>query len=296
MLLTVLVAASAVFGQYRVETIKPPAGANLEVGGMDFAADGTLMMCTRTGDVWAYHPEKKTWKRFARGLQEPLGLVAGEKPGEVFVLQRSELTRLVDENADGRADLYERYGSGWDFNGSYHEYAFGLVRDSKGNFYGNLGLAFHRKSPFNSKWLGTNKARYRGWHFRITPEGKFEPLAPGLRAPNGICIDKNDNVFTTDNQGSYIASSVLMHATKGDFLGHPDGLLWDPRLQGDKLKSLIGDKSRQKLNKLRKRPAVYVPFPQLGRSIGSPVFNHTGGKFGPYDGQIFVGDVIDNLI
>jgi hypothetical protein len=277
--------------QYKVETISPPSNANLEVGGMDFTADGTLMMCTRTGDVWAYSKDGK-WSKFAKGLQESLGLVNGDKPGEIYVLQRSEITRLVDEDLDGRADLYERFGSGWDFNGSYHEYAFGLVRDKEGNFYGNLGLAFFRGSPFKGTWLGTNKARYRGWHFRVTKDGKFEPLAPGLRAPNGICISPDGDIFTTDNQGAYVASSWLMHATKGDFLGHPDGLMWDKRIKPDKLKELIADGSRGKLNKIRKRPAVYLPFPQLGRSIGAPLFDTTEGKFGPYAGQVFAGDVI----
>ena len=78
---------------YTVERIEPPLNASLEVGGIEFSVDGKLMMCTRRGDVWAYEPESKEWTQFARGLQEALGLRVGKK-GEVFVLQRCELTRV----------------------------------------------------------------------------------------------------------------------------------------------------------------------------------------------------------
>ena len=39
---------------YDVERIEVPKSIRLEVGGMGFWDDGTLVMCTRRGEVWLY--------------------------------------------------------------------------------------------------------------------------------------------------------------------------------------------------------------------------------------------------
>src|SRR5271170_1659983 len=57
---------------YRIETVAAPTNIVMEVGGMGFLPDGTLMLCTRRGEVWSLHDGQ--WKRFASGLDEPLGL------------------------------------------------------------------------------------------------------------------------------------------------------------------------------------------------------------------------------
>ncbi len=276
-------------GAYEVTTTQLPKGIEFEVGGMDFRKDGALFICTRIGDVWFYKDE--TWKKFAGGLQEPLGLVVGEEPGEVFVLQRTELTRLVDKNADGRAEVFETFGSGWDYEGTFHGYAMGLIRDPEGSFYGNLGLEIDAENTHDGAWLGTRTARWRGWHFKITKDGTFVPLSPGTRTANGIVRSPDGDIFISDNQGSYIASGWLMHAVPGEFLGHPAGLKWDNRYSS-KLASMTVDD----FDKLRKRPAIYFPYPRMGRSASEPVFDTTGGKFGPYAGQIFIGDVTQELL
>ena len=89
---------------YRVETIETPKGVPFGVGGLSFAADGTLYASTREGDVWTY--KKGMWKLFAKGLHEPLGVFVDPKNGRVFVVQRPELTELIDSDGDGVPDLY----------------------------------------------------------------------------------------------------------------------------------------------------------------------------------------------
>jgi hypothetical protein len=283
-----LASATLAAPSYDVERISPPDGVALEVGGIEFSVDGKLMMCTRRGEVWAYEPESKKWTQYARGLQEALGLRVGKK-GEVFVLQRCELTRLLDKDGDGKADLYETINRDWGFTANYHEYALGLVRDKEGNFYFNLGLSFiHGGDRFKGSWLGVRTDNpYRGWHIKVTPEGKFIPWAPGLRAPNGVGMNLEGDIFTTDNQGSYINTSHMVHATKGDFLGHPSGLQFDPRYK-DKLDTM----EESDFEKLRKRPAIFFPHGVMGNSISEPHWDDTQGKFGPYAGQAFIGDVI----
>lgn len=261
---------------YTIENVAGPKGVELEVGGMCFAKDGALMVCTRRGEVWGLKDAK--WTKFATGLHEPLGLWPGEK-GELFAVQRPELTRMADTDGDGVADKYECVSAGWGLSGQYHEYAFGPVRDAAGNFYGTLNVAFHDGA------VGDARAKYRGWAFRVTPEGKFEPWATGLRSPDGIGISPEGEIFVTDNQGDFVGTSPLHHVTKGAFHGHPAGLVWDPTFKGDPFKTPMDD-----LKKLRKPAAVLFPFGQYWHSPTQPVWDTTGGKFGPFGGQIIIGD------
>ncbi len=269
---------------YVVETIKVPPAIRLEVGGMGFWPDGSLLMCTRRGEVWKYN--KGRFSQFAFGLHEPLGLLPG-KEGEIWVMQRGELSHITDEDKDGAADNFETINQQWGYTGNYHQYAFGLVRDKEGNFYGTLGLGFYRGGDrFKGTWLGTqDEIKYRGWVMKFTPDGKRIPFAPGLRAPNGIGMSPDGEIFTTDNQGSYIACGWLMHVRQGDFVGHPSGLIDDPRYPRP------WEMTREELLKIRKRPAVFLPHGVMGNSTSQPLWDTTGGKFGPFAGQVLVGDV-----
>jgi len=269
---------------YLTETIKVPKDIRLEVGGMGFWDDGTLVMCTRRGEIWKY--KNGQFYLFTFGLAEPLGLLAG-KQGEVWVIQRGEITHITDTDGDGKADRFDTINQGWGYTGNYHQYAFGLERDQEGNFYGTLGLGFYRGGDrFKGTWLGTNDdVKYRGWVIKITPKGKLIPFAPGLRAPNGITISPDGEIFTTDNQGSYIACGWLMHVREGDFLGHPSGLIDDPRFKEP------WKMSKEKLLAMRKRPAAFLPHGVMGNSTSKPVWDTTKGRFGPFAGQTLIGDV-----
>lgn len=273
-------------GDYTITNIEPPEGAVLEVGGMDWMPDGRLMMCTRRGDIWSYHPDTEEWKHFATGLHEPLGLLAGKDDNEIFVMQRPELARIVDTDGDGDGDQFDTFGKGWGYTGNYHEYAFGLVRDKEGSFYGTLGLGFFPGfAPFKPQWCSHGNVPWRGWFFKITKEGEYIPLAPGCREPNGLGMNPEGDIFFADNQGSYIPCGVIVHATEGDFLGHPDGLIYDKRHPEAATYDI------NKLNAMRKRPALYLPYRELGASCTAPNWDTTGGKFGPFAGDVLVGDI-----
>lgn len=289
-------AESAIPSGYKIENIQGPEGTALEVSGLIQLPDNSFQMTTRRGEVWNYADGK--WTLYARGLHEPHGLVAGENKGQFYILQRAELSLLTDEDGDGDADLYETVGAGWGYSGNYHEYAIGLVQDNEGNFYGNLGLSFFRNSPFRGTWLGTKDQKYRGWLFKMSPEGKFTPWASGLRAPNGLNMNPKGEIFITDNQGSYLASGWMTHVKEGDFIGHPDALIWDDKKKGfvEKILAMPPEERFKELDKIRKKPAVYFPYPEMGRSCGHPTWDTTEGKFGPFAGQVFVAEVIDRLI
>jgi hypothetical protein len=289
---------------YTVDTILPDERAYLEVGGMDIDSRGVIYMCTRRGEVWTY-TNGTEWKRFARGLHEPLGLLCGAD-GEIFVIQRPELTRIVDENKDGVADAFETICNSWHYSGNYHEFAIGLARDNAGTFYINLGLSFHPRATGEfgkegADWLGgdkTDKGPFRGWHASIRKDGRFTPIASGIRAPNGLGKSPKGEIFITDNQGSFVPAGALYMPKQGDFFGHPDALRWDPKKGDwiDELKATPYETRLERLDKMRTRPVFYIPYPAMGNSCSQPTWDTTAGKFGPYADQVFIGDVQIPLI
>ena len=268
---------------YRVETIETPEGVDFEVGGIAFGPNSSLLAATRHGDIWRLHDGR--WSLFAEGLHEPLGLWVDPGSGEVYLAQRPELTRLVDTDRDGRADRYETVCAGWGFSGNYHEYAFGPVRDSIGNFYVTLNLSHSERGRVRNSVMGKDAA-LRGWCVQITPDGRLVPLASGMRSPAGIGISRQDEIFYTDNQGDFNATSALYHVQPGRFFGHPNALADDPRFAGRELDTV----PLEELDAMRSLPAVWIPHGELGNSPGEPIFDDTGGKFGPFAGQMFLGD------
>ena len=277
---------------YRFESLpEPEESKGLEVGGMGWTADGKLALCTRHGEIWM-RSEDGTYKRFASGLHECLGLYPGDSRGELFVMQRTELTKISDVDGDGEADKFETFNNSWGYNGNYHQFAFGLIKDKEGNFCGTLCLA-HKPDNSGGVFMGTQKETpYRGCSFKITPEGKFIPFSYGLRAPNGIAMEPNSgDLFATDNQGEFVPVGSLHHLTKDAFHGHPSSLIFKPGWTRP-----LNTVTDAEWDKMRKWPAVLMPYPQMGHSQGCPIFDTVGEKFGPFAGQMFLGDVIDPLI
>lgn len=291
---------------YRIEIVQTPPGAAPEVGGIDFDSRGRLVACFRRGGLYRRDPGSGYWSRFATGLQVPLGIVAG-KPGEYFVAQQSELTRIVDTDGDERADHYQTLGDQWGMSGNYHEYAYGLARDGAGNFYIGLGLASgssrHRSSGRGAattrsrfaenpkpgtvaRLLHNSPVSYRGWVIKITPEGSFVPIASGFRQPNGLAFNREGALFATDNQGGWIGTSPLYHVTPGSFYGHPSSLNWHPDFEGIN----PVDIEVETLARRRKMPAIQLPQNDMAGSLAQPLEDRTGGRFGPYSGQMFIAD------
>lgn len=263
---------------YRIETLPIPDDIVFEVGGMNFMPNGELMVSTRRGEVWSVDVENESWSLFASGLHEALGVLPAG-PGEIIVTQRPELTRIKDTSGDGKADLFETLTDAWGISGNYHEYVFGPVRDEEGNLFGTLNVGWEDG--------GVSWVPYRGWAFKLTPEGEFIPWATGLRSPSGIGIDPEGEIFVTDNQGDWFGTSPLVHVDRGDFFGHPAGLKWEEGYDGPEDPRTIAP---EELAPRRKLPAAWFTFGPLGRSPSEPIWDTTGGSFGPFENQMFVGD------
>ena len=290
---------------YRVTTIQQPADSVLEVGGLGFRPDGKLLACTRRGEVWLVHnpgadnPADVKFTRFAAGLHEALGLWA-EDNDKVYVVQRPELTKLIDKDGDGTADEFVTVCDKWGVSGDYHEFAFGPARDKHGNFFVTLNVGFGGGHQAKAPW--------RGWCVKVTPDGKMEPWAYGLRSPNGINFSPDGELFYCDNQGEWVATNKMNHLKRGKFYGHQAGLQWvkDSPFAGkvpDKVKSgmLYDGQKGPGANAPAgfpdlDPPCVWFPYGRMGQSASEPRWDTTGGKFGPFAGQCFVGDQTRSMV
>jgi hypothetical protein len=297
-----LCAAAQADPAYVVEDLPVPSGVVAEIGGVDFAPDGRLVACTRRGDVWTIDVESGKWTRFASGLHEPLGVVAGA-PGEVFAADRASLVRLVDRDGDGAADAHESLSEAWGLSGNYHEYAFGPVRDARGDFYVGLGCGSDLKgvfdvtrgvvSPLGRRGRMFSAVPYRGWIVKVARDGgAMTPFAKGLREPFGLRFSPAGDLFASDNQGDWVGTSCLHHVRENGFHGHPSSLAWDPAFAGrDPLAIPV-----EELLALRLPPAILFPHGTLCNSPGQPIWDESGGLFGPFAGQAVLGSLTDEAI
>lgn len=237
------------------------------VGGLAFLPDGRLLVTTwdfvggvymldgvETGDS-----NKITVKLIASGLAEPLGIAVVN--GEIFVLQKQELTKLIDLDGDEIIDEYQAICNSWGVSSDFHEFSFGLLYKD-GHFFATLSMAMRLMS-------GEKQKSDRGKTIKISMDGSYEWINYGLRTPNGIGLGADEEIFVTDNQGEWIPGNKLIHVKKGDYHGMPWGLP-DP---------LSAPPTAP--------PAIWLPEDEIGNSPSEPILMQDG----PYKGQMLHGDV-----
>lgn len=304
---------------YHLINIPVPENVLLEVGGVATLPDGRVVICTRRGDVWLIENAesyirngKPHFTLFAEGLHEPLG--CAYKDGAIYIAQRGELTRLKDTDGDNKADLYETIYA-WPISGHYHEYSFGPTIAPDGSFFVTGNVAFGDEEW----WRGESRVPMRGWTMHIFEDGRMEPWATGMRSPAGHGLIDGE-FFYTDNQGDWIGSGGIWHVKKGSFTGHPAGLVWTDKVNSpvhltqDDLFAVVDQRKyrNEKGNYVKpenvtdekatifadlkstfpefQSPAVWLPHGILGISNSQILQDKTSGGFGPFEGQLFVGD------
>lgn len=240
-----------------------------KTGGIDFLPDGRMVVCTwdSTGSVYlveGFQSKDSTQvkvKRIAWGLNEPLGLKVVD--GAIYVLQKPELTKLVDLNGDDIIDQYQTICNAWGTTGNFHEFAFGLVFKD-GYFYATLATSI------NPGGKSTRVQHpHRGKAVKIGMDGSFEMVAKGLRTPNGIGLGVDNEIFIADNQGDWLPACKVVHLEKGAFYGSYSVELYDIFKWEEK------------------PPVVWLPQNEIGNSTSEPGIM----KFGPWKGQLMFGDV-----
>ena len=225
---------------YVVDTITlpftNPFHALFFCGGHDFLSDGRAAVCTLHGDVWLVDGidetlKRITWRRFATGLFQPLGLKIrvegqglrgeGRKEGgstpslvpqpaplsQLFVVGRDQITRLHDLNGDGEADFYENFNNDAHVTLNGHEYVTCLETDRAGNFY-------YVKGNCNSQ------TPHDGSLLRVSMDGsKLDVFATGFRNSNGIGIGPNDEITVAPQEGEWTPASAVFLVREGGFYG-----------------------------------------------------------------------------
>ncbi len=209
---------------YVVDDVKLPVTnpwkAQWFTSGFDFLPDGRAVICTFHGDVFVASGiddklAKVTWRRFAAGLYHPLGLKVVK--GEVFVTCRDGIWKLRDTNGDGECDTYEAFNFDVMVTKNFHEFVFDLQTDAAGNFY------FVKAGPVRKGGRGFDEiCDHHGSLFKVSPDGKkFEVVATGFRAPNGIAVSPTGQVTTGDNEGTWTPVCRLNWVKQGGFYGVP---------------------------------------------------------------------------
>lgn len=303
---------------YKIMTVPSPEGILIEAGGVATLPDGRIAVATRRGDVWLIenagmeNGSTPRYTLFATGLHEALGLTYHN--GALYTAQRGELTKLMDKDGDGKADVYETVYA-WPLSGHYHEYTFGPKVAPDGSFFVTGNVAFGDEEW----WRGESRVPWRGWTMKIKPDGTMEPWATGMRSPCGLGMIDGE-FFYDDNQGDWQGSGSIYHVTKGSFTGHPAGLRWTglpnspvklsekeflAKIDERKVKNngyyvkpenIEEEKNPNLLFKVKEElketrlPAIWLPHGVLGISNSEIIKDETAGKFGPFAGQIFVGD------
>ncbi len=259
---------AGVHPSFQLAQARPP-DFEPKVGGLAFLPDGRLAVSTwdAEGAVWLLSgvqggdPEAIRATRFARGLAEPLGLCVVD--GRIFVLQKQELTELIDYDGDDVADAYRCVAAGWETSGNFHEFAFGLVRH-EGALLATLAVAIDPGGASTQPQVPG-----RGSVLRIADDGKLDFVAHGLRTPNGIGHGADGHVYVTDNQGDWLPVSKLLRVEPRAFYGSRDVL-------GEAAAALPVTP-----------PVAWLPQGEIGNSPSQPV----PLTIGPWAGQLLLGDV-----
>ncbi|MBR9919644.1 MAG: DUF1080 domain-containing protein [Bacteroidetes bacterium] len=241
-----------------------------KVAGMDFLSDGRMVISTwdAAGTVYLLEgvesgdPAQIKVKQIAEGLAEPLGLRVVDD--EIYVLQKQELTHLIDHNGDEITDEYETLSNNWKVSANFHEFCFGLAYKDD-HFYAATAIAILPGGASAQPQIPD-----RGKAMRISKEdGSVEFVAHGLRTPNGVGIGKDGEIFIADNQGDWLPASKIVHVRDGAFFG---SRAVDP----------IGTAELE-----MDPPVVWLPQDEIGNSPSTPSYLNDG----PYAGQMIHGEV-----
>ena len=216
-------------GAYVTDSITAPTpnpwNRRVRFGGMDFFSDGKrAALCTHEGDVWIVEGIDDTlaelkWRRFASGSYETLGLAIVDDV--IYTSGRDQITRYHDLNKDGEADYYENFNNEIMSTEGFHEFVFDLQTDKAGNFY------FAKANPVNSGGSGFGRGggngavcSHSGGLFKVSKDGKkFEVIATGFRAPNGIGVSRDGQVTTSDNEGTWVPTTPINWIQPNGFHG-----------------------------------------------------------------------------
>lgn len=274
-----MAAAQMVHPGYKSESLLP-AGFQPSVGGLDWWPDGRLAVLTMLikdhdhvsgpSDLFLLdhvldgNPALITSKKYATGFHIPTGVRVVD--GKAYVLDNRDGLYRLDEVKPDSAKLTLITEKG--VKGTDRKWAAGFGYNPKdGHFY--LGIGVFMVAGGTD---GTPQPDYRGTVVKVSKDGSvFEPVLGGLRQPNGMVFDSQGEMFTSDNQGSWLPAGKVLWGKPGTFYGHPETPL-------DNLPVTP--------------PALWIPYGELANSPSEMVELTQG----PYAGQFLMGEVTNRML
>jgi len=221
-----------------------------------FRPDGGLYVGTYVGDVWLARGvdstlQKISWQRIATGLYEPMGMQVVDH--KLLVTCRNGIMKLHDLDRDEQIDFYEQMYADQDVSNFFHAFNFGLERDSKGNlYYVKPGQFTDNKDPGNV--------------MKVSPDGRVsESIATGFRVNNGITISPDDNIFVSDNQGSWTPANKINVIEQGKYYGYVPNFStprWSPdgkSFPKEKIKDAVVSADLIQVPDTFAQPALWMP-------------------------------------
>lgn len=261
----------ALHPSFNLQTVRP-SGFEPRVSGMDFLPGGKLVLSTwKPNEVYVIEGAdgpagKASYRKAADGFTDIMGLcVSGDT---VFIADQDKVYRLEDRDGNGLPETKVVIGS-LPFSGGFHEWSFGLVR-REGRLYTGLSVATSRTGRTTIPQANA----LRGAVVAMDDKGNLEVIATGLRAPEGMGEGPEGSLFVTDNQGSWLPASKLIHVVKGRTYGHrpePPGI-YDSLFPSP--------------------PAAWLPYGEATKSPTQPVLATAGA----YAGQMFYGDIASGVV
>jgi mono/diheme cytochrome c family protein len=240
--------------------IPNPWQRNVRLADLGFFKDGRAAAVTFDGDVWILSGLRGdlahvSWKRFASGLQEPLGLCLRDE--KIFVNDRNGIWKLVDTDHNGEADRHELFSNAFRQTAETREYATGLRVLPDGSFV----IA---KGGITSSTVG----RDNGSVLRVSSDGQTSTaIGWGLREPF-IGVNRKTGLITaSDQQGNYVPATPIHIIRDHQYYGYIPLIL--PKEQ---YPAPIAD------------PLVWIPHPVNASAVGQVWLNDA--QMGPLSEQL----------
>ncbi len=192
--------------------VQNPWKRNIRLADLAFFQNGRAAAVTFDGDVWIIDGldadlHEVQWRRFASGLNEPMGLCI--RGNELYVCDRNGIWRLRDLDNNGEADLYEMFSNAYAQSAETREYAQGIRCAPDGSFV----IA---KGGIQMTALG----KHNGTVLRISPDGKTASvLGYGFRSPFIGVNPKTGLVTASDQQGNYVPATPIHIVRDHQFYG-----------------------------------------------------------------------------
>ena len=196
-------------------------------------------------------------------FKDPQGIV--RVGNDVYVGDADKIVKLNDANNDGVYEGVTKIGDIPDGHG-WFECSFGPVHKDGYLYVAQAG------GVIATGWPAKQLAPDNSSVLRVPiAGGKYEVVAEGLRAPDGIGIGPDGEIFTTDNQGSYRPTDRIDHIVKGRWYGYVS----DP----------VGPLQAAANGKWA-RPAIWGVYDDIDQSMTEPWTLQNG----PFKGQMIIGD------